>query len=125
MPIPVVTTKLRIPPLRTKVVIRQRLLERLKEGLSRTLTLVSAPAGFGKTTLLSEWLGEVNLKIAWLSLDDGDQDITRFITYLISALQIIDPSIGESVLGALKSHQPPAVDTLLIALLNDIDSVSQ
>ncbi|MFN8434292.1 MAG: LuxR C-terminal-related transcriptional regulator [Anaerolineales bacterium] len=125
MPIPVVTTKLRIPPLRTKVVIRQRLLERLKEGLSRTLTLVSAPAGFGKTTLLSEWLGEVNLKIAWLSLDDGDQDITRFTTYLISALQIIDPSIGESVLGALKSHQPPAVDTLLIALLNDIDSVSQ
>ena len=125
MPIPVVTTKLRVPPLRTKVVIRQRLLERLQEGLNHSLTLVSAPAGFGKTTLLSEWLGEVNLKVAWLSLDDSDHDITRFITYLVSALQVIDKSIGESVLGALKSHQPPAVDTLLVALLNDIDSVSQ
>ncbi|HNF93079.1 MAG TPA: hypothetical protein PLQ75_00395, partial [Anaerolineales bacterium] len=125
MPIPVVTTKLRVPPLRTKVVIRQRLLERLQEGLNHSLTLVSAPAGFGKTTLLSEWLGEVNLKVAWLSLDDSDHAITRFITYLVSALQVIDKSIGESVLGALKSHQPPAVDTLLIALLNDIDSVSQ
>ena len=125
MPIPVVTTKLRVPPLRTKVVIRQRLLERLQEGLNHALTLVSAPAGFGKTTLLSEWLGEVNLKVAWLSLDDSDHAITRFITYLVSALQVIDKSIGESVLGALKSHQPPAVDTLLVALLNDIDSVSQ
>lgn len=125
MSIPVVTTKLRVPPLRTKVVIRQRLLERLQEGLNHALTLVSAPAGFGKTTLLSEWLGEVNLKVAWLSLDDSDHAITRFITYLVSALQVIDKSIGESVLGALKSHQPPAVDTLLIALLNDIDSVSQ
>jgi len=125
MPIPVVTTKLRVPPLRTKVVIRQRLLERLQEGLNHTLTLVSAPAGFGKTTLLSEWLGEVNLKVAWLSLDDSDHDTIHFMTYLVSALQVIDKSIGESVLGALKSHQPPAVDTLLIALLNDIDSVSQ
>ena len=125
MPIPVVTTKLRVPPLRTKVVIRQRLLERLQEGLNHSLTLVSAPAGFGKTTLLSEWLGEVNLKVAWLSLDDSDHDTIHFITYLVSALQVIDKSIGESVLGALKSHQPPAVDTLLIALLNDIDSVSQ
>lgn len=119
------TTKLRVPPLRTKVVIRQRLLERLQEGLNHSLTLVSAPAGFGKTTLLSEWLGEVNLKVAWLSLDDSDHDTIHFITYLVSALQVIDKSIGESVLGALKSHQPPAVDTLLVALLNDIDSVSQ
>ena len=125
MSIPVVTTKLRVPPLRTKVVIRQRLLERLQEGLNHALTLVSAPAGFGKTTLLSEWLGEVNLKVAWLSLDDSDHDTIHFITYLVSALQVIDKSIGESVLGALKSHQPPAVDTLLVALLNDIDSVSQ
>ncbi|HNB39972.1 MAG TPA: hypothetical protein PLG52_00635, partial [Anaerolineales bacterium] len=125
MPIPVMTTKLRVPPLRTKVVIRQRLLERLQEGLNHSLTLVSAPAGFGKTTLLSEWLGEVNLKVAWLSLDDSDHDTIHFITYLVSALQVIDKSIGESVLGALKSHQPPAVDTLLVALLNDIDSVSQ
>ena len=125
MPVSVLSTKLHLPAPRTKAVARPRLVEKLNEGLQRKLTLVSAPAGFGKTTLVSEWLGEVALPIAWLSLDENDHDLTRFLTYLISALQTIDSGIGENVLGALQSHQPPAVDALLTALLNDLESVSQ
>ncbi len=104
----ILATKLYIPPPRPKVVSRPRLIERLNEGLQRKLTLISAPAGFGKTTLVSEWLATCARPAAWLSLDEGDNDLTRFLTYLVTALQTIVPTIGEGMLAVLQSPQPAA-----------------
>ena len=89
MSTPILTTKLYIPPPRPKAVLRPRLIERLNEGLQRKLTLISAPAGFGKTTLVSEWVAGCGRPVAWLSLDEGDNDPARFLTYLVAALQTI------------------------------------
>src|SRR3972149_8186373 len=103
MSTPILATKLYIPPPRPKVVLRPRLIERLDEGLHRKLTLISAPAGFGKTTLVSEWITGRERPVAWLSLDEGDNDPTRFLAYLVAALQTIVPKIGDGVLVALQS----------------------
>src|SRR5512134_2878895 len=96
MSAPILTTKLYVPSLRSKVVLRPRLIDRLNEGLHRTsgVTLISAPAGFGKTTLVSEWIAGCERLTAWLSLDEGDNDPTRFLAYLVSALQTIRANIG-------------------------------
>src|SRR5689334_3614146 len=102
MATPVLATKLYIPPPTPKAVLRPRLIERLDEGLRRKLTLVSAPAGFGKTTLLSAWVAGCERRVAWLSLDEGDSDPARFLTYLIAALQTVAPNVGEGVLGVLQ-----------------------
>src|SRR5437016_8893490 len=102
MSTPILATKLYIPPLRPHVVSRPRLLERLNEGLHRNLILISAPAGFGKTTLVSEWVVGCQRPAAWLSLDEGDNDPTRFLTYLVAALQTIAATIGEGVVGVLQ-----------------------
>ncbi len=101
MSAPILATKLYIPPPRPKVVLRPRLIERLNEGLSadRKLTLISAPAGFGKTTLVSEWVAGCGRLVAWLSLDDGDGDPVSFLTYLVAALQTIDADMGKRVQG--------------------------
>ena len=123
MPTPLLATKLYIPPLRPNVVSRPRLLERLNEGLHRKLTLISAPAGFGKTTLLSAWVAGCDRQVAWLSLDEADSDPARFLTYLVAALQTIAPTIGEGVLGVLQSPQPPPIETILTALLNEITTI--
>jgi LuxR family transcriptional regulator, maltose regulon positive regulatory protein len=104
---PILTTKLYVPPPRPQVVLRPRLIERLNEGLNRRLTLVCAPAGFGKTTLLAGWVAGCDRPAAWLSLDEGDNDPTRFLAYLVAALQTVAPKIGAGVLGALQSPQPP------------------
>ena len=133
MSTPILATKLFIPPPRPKVVPRPRLLERLNEGLHGKLTLISAPAGFGKTTLVSEWLaapsGRPARPAAWLALDEGDSDLTRFLAYLVAALQTLALSkawkgvvakLGEGVLGMLQSPQPPATEAMLTALLNEI-----
>lgn len=113
-------TKLYIPPLRTSVVLRPQLTERLHAGLHRKLTLIAAPAGFGKTTLVSTWLAACARPVAWLSLDEDESDLTRFLTYLVAALQTIAPTIGVGVLGILQSAQPPPSEAILTALLNDI-----
>jgi LuxR family maltose regulon positive regulatory protein len=168
--IPLLKTKLYIPPPRPDLVSRPRLIERLDEGLRPgcKLTLLSAPAGFGKTTLLSEWIragvgtlrGEYGVEtlrgeygvgtlrgeygvgeeydlteggastpysilptfFAWLSLDEGDNDVARFWSYAISALQTLEPAIGQTALGALQASQaqPPPLEPLLISLVNDI-----
>ena len=99
MSTPVLVTKLYIPPPRPKAVLRPRLIERLNEGLHRKLTLISAPAGFGKTTLVSAWVAGCGRPVAWLSLDEGDNDPARFLTYLVAALQTIAPQIGEGRAG--------------------------
>src|SRR5438094_194753 len=120
MSTPIIATKLYIPGLRPQVVSRPRLLERLNEGLHRKLTLISAPAGFGKTTLVSEWVGAIERPTAWLSLDEGDSDPARFLAYLVAALQTIAADIGDGVLDVLRSPQPPPTESILSALLNEI-----
>jgi LuxR family transcriptional regulator, maltose regulon positive regulatory protein len=120
MSTPILATKLFIPPLRPKVVPRPHLLERLNEGGRGKLMLISAPAGFGKSTLVGEWLASGERRAAWLSLDEGDSDLTRFLVYFIAALQTIAANLGEGVLAALHSPQPPATEASLTALLNEI-----
>jgi LuxR family maltose regulon positive regulatory protein len=134
MAVQILATKLYIPPPRPKAVLRPRLIERLNEGLSagRKLTLISASAGFGKTTLVSEWVAVCERPVAWLSLDEGDNDPTRFLTYLVAALQTlalskvegIAANIGAGVLGVLQAPQPPPTESILITLLNDITTIS-
>jgi LuxR family transcriptional regulator, maltose regulon positive regulatory protein len=123
MPIPILATKLYIPRLRPNVVSRPRLLERLNEGLHRKLSLISAPAGFGKTTLVSEWLAGCERAAAWLSLDEGENDPIRFLTYLVAALQTIAANIGEGVSGVLQSPQPQPPEAMLMALINDLTTI--
>ena len=123
MPTPILATKLYIPPLRPHVVSRPRLIERLNEGLHRKLTLIAAPAGFGKTTLVSEWVEGIERPTAWLSLDEGESDPTRFLMYLVAALRTIAANIGEGVVGMLQSPQPPPPEAILTVLLNDITAI--
>ncbi|MHC1781214.1 MAG: LuxR C-terminal-related transcriptional regulator [Anaerolineaceae bacterium] len=113
-------TKLYIPPLRPRIVHRPRLIERLNAGLHGRLTLISAPAGFGKTTLLSEWTAGCGRPVAWLSLDEGDNDPTRFLTYVVRALQTAAADIGAGVIETLQSQQPLEVEPILAGLLNEI-----
>jgi LuxR family maltose regulon positive regulatory protein len=104
------------------MVLRPRLVELLDKGLTAgcKLTLLSAPAGFGKTTLVSEWLAGCRLPVAWLSLDEGDNDPVSFLVYFVSALQTIAANIGAGLLSVLQSPQPPPVESVLTALLNEI-----
>jgi LuxR family maltose regulon positive regulatory protein len=118
------TTKLYIPSTRPELVSRPRLTERLNEGLHRKLTLISAPAGFGKTTLVSEWVAGCERPAAWLSLDEGDNDPTRFLAYFIAALQMIDSSIGQKAQTVFQSQQRLLVDPILMSLVNDITQLS-
>lgn len=119
-PTPILATKLYTPPLRARRVLRSRLLGRLNRGLDGKLALVSAPAGSGKTTLLSEWLAGCGQPAAWLSLDAGDNDPARFLTYLVAALRTVAPTIGGGVLAALQLPQPPSTEAILTVLLNDV-----
>jgi LuxR family maltose regulon positive regulatory protein len=162
MTTPLLATKTYVPPPRPELVLRPRLIERLSEGLRRKLILISAPAGFGKTTLLAEWLStltpapslagreervspfpgreggqgvrseppsrnlpskELRARAAWLSLDQGDDDPTRFWRYVIATLQTADSALGQAAQTALASPQPPALETLVTALINDIVSL--
>ena len=126
MPASILATKLYIPPLRPQAVHRPHLIARLnaelrqEHGFGRKLTLISAAAGFGKTTLVSEWVASCRLPAAWLSLDEGDSDPTRFLAYLITALQTVAPSVGQGALAALQAPQPPPPEAILTAVLNDL-----
>jgi LuxR family transcriptional regulator, maltose regulon positive regulatory protein len=141
-PAQILTTKLYLPRTRPTLVPRPRLLARLNNGLSGLLTLIAAPAGFGKTTLLSDWLTPVtgNMRqgtaaessehvsnrrspgrsVAWLALDAEDNDLSTFLCYLVAALQTIAPAIGSVALALLRSPQTPAAEVVLTALLNDV-----
>ena len=125
MPAPILATKLYIPPRRPAIVQRPRLIERLDSGLAKgsRLTLISASAGFGKTTLVSEWVAGCGHPAAWLSLDEGDNDLKRFLAYWIAALCTIEKNIGEGVLGLLNSSQPPPIESILTSLLNEITAI--
>lgn len=123
MSTPIIATKFYIPAPRSQSAHRRRLTDRLNMGLHRKLTLISAPAGYGKTTLVCEWLAECRRPIAWLSLEQGDNELTRFITYLISAFQTIKEKIGESVLAVLQSPQPTPTESILTALINQLAAI--
>jgi len=114
------TTKLFIPRARTNSVSRPRLVERLNSGLDKKLTLIAAPAGFGKTTLLSEWIPQSPRCVTWLSLDNGDNDPVKFWVYFISSLQRVHRDLGASVLTLLQSPQAPPINSILTALINEI-----
>ena len=103
---------------------RPRLAEHMNEGLERKLTLVSAPAGFGKTTLLSQWARNTDITVLWVSLDPADNDLNRFLTYCVAALQTLQARIGEVTLGALQAPQTPAIGSLLTPLINDVSKSS-
>jgi LuxR family maltose regulon positive regulatory protein len=119
---PLLETKIRAPRQRRAVVPRPRLVERLDRGLEAALTLVSAPPGFGKTTLLTEWLAGVpagGRRVAWLSLDQRDNDPVSFWTYVVAALQTAVPGVGAGALALLRSSAAP-VDAVLATLINDL-----
>jgi len=123
MPAPILATKLYIPPARAGLVPRPPRIERL--NAARKLVLVSAPAGFGKTTLVCEWVAGCRRPAAWLSLDEGDNDPARFLTCLVAALQTVairPPNFGEGVLRALQPSQPPN-EAMLTALINEIAAI--
>jgi LuxR family maltose regulon positive regulatory protein len=133
---PLLATKLYTPPVRPELVVRPRLTGRLQAGLlqavqqpgqgfARALTLVSAPAGYGKTTLVSAWLRDTGLPVAWLSLDEGDNDIRGFFGYLLAALQRVDPGLGQSIQPELERPQLPPLESLVTGLINDIVAASE
>src|SRR5258706_8067187 len=146
MAVSLLSTKLYAPPRRSGAVLRPRLVERLDEALHRRLVLISAPAGFGKTTLLSEWLAQGReargarretrgdssqhetffpfslfpSRVAWLSLDAGDSELARFLVYLVAALQTAVPELKAAARALLQSPQPPPAEVVLTALLSEI-----
>ncbi|MFZ0161390.1 MAG: LuxR C-terminal-related transcriptional regulator [Kineosporiaceae bacterium] len=120
MPVPILATKLYAPAERPGIVSRSRLDAHLDDALHRRLTLVSAPAGFGKTTAIADWARRGGHQIAWLSLDDSDSDLGHFLTYLIAALRALVPHAGEAVLPLLDHPQPPPIQSALTPLVNDL-----
>jgi LuxR family maltose regulon positive regulatory protein len=130
---PVLATKLYIPQPRTGAVARPALITQLDQALTCKLTLISAPAGFGKTTLLSAWaatLAQQQTPLAWLSLDDADADLARFLRHLIAALQTVDfdsdeqrAPVGQMLAAALQGPQLPPLEALLTPLLNELSTL--
>ena len=127
MSMPILATKLYAPPARPEWVLRPRLIQRLDEGVEKghRLTLVSAPAGFGKTTLLSAWVAGCGWPVAWLSLDADDNDPDRFLAHVVAALQTVEKDIGAGVMAALHSPQPPSMEAGLAVLINEITRISE
>ena len=121
----ILVTKLYIPPLQPKAVLRPQLTKHLNECKRRKLTLVSASAGYGKTTLISEWVANCKQPVAWLSLDQEHKDAGSFLTYFIAALQTIFKDIGHSLLATLQSPQHPSTDFILTNLLNELTDIPE
>ncbi len=120
----ILNTKLFIPRPRINLVSRPRLINRLNAGLEKKLTLIAAPAGFGKTTLLSEWIPKSPRPVTWLFLDEGDNDPTQFWAYFIASLQGIYPDLGSSAFALIQSPQAPPVKSILTELINDLSAFS-
>ncbi len=124
---PLLETKLYVPRVRRGLVARPRLSERLDRGTESKLTLVSAPPGFGKTTLLAEWLASAPTpatSVAWLSLDPGDNQAAVFWPYLIAALRTVAPGIGATALALVQAPQPPPIETVLASLINELGGLA-
>jgi LuxR family maltose regulon positive regulatory protein len=126
---PLLQTKLYAPRVRREIVPRSRLIERLNAGLQGKLTLISAPAGFGKTTLLSEWIhatarSEPPRQTAWLSLDENDNDPARFWAYMLTALNGLAAGVADQALTLLPVPQAPSSEAILTTLLNGLATLS-
>lgn len=117
------TTKLHVPSARSHLIKRGRLLAKLNQGLKRKLILISAAAGFGKTTVLSAWAKQTRLPVSWLALDERDNDSTRFWTYVVAALREADKNVGASTLSILKSAEASSFETFLTPLLNELSKL--
>jgi len=124
---PLMITKFNIPPLRLPVVTRTRLLARLETCVNYSLLLVAAPAGFGKTTLLSEWVHQIRSPMiaAWFSVEQSENDPRRFWEYFITALRTLKPDIGEITLELLHASQPIPIESMLTPLINDLTGIEQ
>ena len=118
-------TKLYIPPAGNNIVHRSGLFETLNTGLSRKLILVSAPAGFGKTTVVSDWIDQNKIPAAWISLDNGDNDPVDFLSYIISGIQSIHTTFGQGVLKLLNSPNTPSCESIASLLINEILNINQ
>jgi LuxR family maltose regulon positive regulatory protein len=118
----ILATKLFLPSARPNTVRRPRLIERLNAGLKvgHSLTLISAPAGYGKTTLISEWVRNRGRPVAWFSLDEADDRLSRFLAYIVAALQHVDENIAQALQDLLEVPQPPSIDVLMTRLINDV-----
>lgn len=120
---PLLKTKLYIPSPPGNRVIRSGLIGRLGEAERKALTIISAPAGFGKTTLLAEWIAQTSLPVAWLALDNGDNDLYRFLDYVIAALESIQENMGLEARQIMRSLQPVSKHIILASLINDLGKV--
>jgi LuxR family transcriptional regulator, maltose regulon positive regulatory protein len=118
-------TKFYVPHIRSKQIARPRLTDLIHGGLDRALILVSAPAGYGKTTLISSWLKGTKIPSAWLSLDGGDNDPIRFLQYLLAALVPIAPGIEDDLIGMLQGIQPAQFENVINLLANELASASE
>jgi LuxR family maltose regulon positive regulatory protein len=127
MPVTLLRTKLYVPPVRPNLVSRPQLIDRLNQGLQlgHKLTLISAPAGFGKSTLTSAWVAGCDRPFAWLSLDESDGDLNRFLTYFVAALQTVAPALETRTMEMLESAQPAPAESILTTLLNEIAAIPQ
>jgi LuxR family maltose regulon positive regulatory protein len=122
---PILRTKLYRPPVTDDYVSRPTIERSLEASINKPLTLVVAPAGYGKTTLVSRWLSEFDSQYAWLSLDESESDLRLFLSYVLEALQTIDASFGAEFKGIIEAESLPAPDTLAIYLCNDLDSLDK
>jgi LuxR family maltose regulon positive regulatory protein len=123
----VLATKLHLPSPRRRLVPRARIIDQLGAGERPRLVLVAAPAGFGKTTLLAQWLARVQgsqCRVAWLALDPGDADLRLFLTHLVAAIQTAEPEVGVDALALLGAGGAAPTDAVLVSLINDLDVVA-
>ena len=129
---PILLTKLFAPAMRSEYVSRPRLIEKLNQSINSRLTLISAPAGFGKTTLVTDWLqtkgGDASspFHVAWLSLDEGENNPVQFLIYLIAALVqggALTEKFGDGLQSMLHSPQSPPLDSILFSLINEISAL--
>lgn len=122
-------TKLRVPRSRRALVVRSRLTDRLRDRFRAAgdsvprLVLVAAPAGFGKTTLLTQWLTAGEVRVAWISLDDGDADLRRFLTHLVAAVRVVAPEVGAEAVELLESERTVQAEDVLVGLVDDLDAL--
>src|SRR5689334_3650999 len=116
-------TKLNVPPVRQSHVQRIELIQKLNKLQEYKLALIVASAGYGKTALVSEWIAQSQLKVAWFSIDAGDNDPVRFWDYVIAAIQTLSPHIGEQTLTLLHEPQPLPIETILSTLINELSSL--
>ena len=124
-PLPLLRTKLHRPPVVGDHLHRTHLIERLSKNLNRPLTLVSASAGYGKTTLLSCWLKTCGLPVAWLSLDENDNDLHLFLSYFLTAVRTISPAAGKEIQNILNSPELPPLSILANILINELDQIKE